>query len=54
MLTRSLAELMRKDLGQTVIVENKPGANTALAAQALAAAPADGYTVMMAAAPPWC
>ncbi len=49
-LTRSLAELMRKELGQPVIVENKPGANTALAAQALAAAPADGYTVMMAAA----
>ncbi len=49
-LTRSLAELMRKDLGQPVIVENKPGANTALAAQALATAPADGYTVMMAAA----
>ena len=49
-LTRSLAELMRKDLGQPVVVENKPGANTALAAQALATAPADGYTVMMAAA----
>ena len=49
-LTRSLAELLRKDLGQPVIVENKPGANTALAAQALAASPADGYTVMMAAA----
>ena len=49
-LTRSLAELMRKELGQPVIVENKPGANTALAAQALATAPADGYTVMMAAA----
>jgi tripartite-type tricarboxylate transporter receptor subunit TctC len=49
-LTRSLADLMRKDLGQPVIVENKPGANTAIAAQTLARAPADGYTVMMAAA----
>jgi len=49
-LTRSLAELMRKELGQPVIVENKPGANTAVAAQALATSPADGYTVMMAAA----
>jgi tripartite-type tricarboxylate transporter receptor subunit TctC len=49
-LTRSLAELMRKELGQPVIVENKPGANTALAAQALATSPADGHTVMMAAA----
>ena len=49
-LTRSLAELLRKELGQPVIVDNKPGANTALAAQALATSPADGYTVMMAAA----
>jgi tripartite-type tricarboxylate transporter receptor subunit TctC len=49
-LTRSLAELMRKDLGQPVIVENKPGANTAVAAQALANSPPDGYTVLMAAA----
>jgi len=49
-LSRSVAELLRKELGQPVIVENKPGANTALAAQALAASPADGYTVMMAAA----
>lgn len=49
-LTRSLAELMRKELGQPVIVENRPGANTAVAAQALAQSPADGYTVMMAAA----
>jgi tripartite-type tricarboxylate transporter receptor subunit TctC len=49
-LTRSLAELMRKELGQPVVVENKPGANTAVAAQALAQSPADGYTVMMAAA----
>ena len=49
-LTRSIAELLRKELGQPVIVENRPGANTALAAQALAASPADGYTVMMAAA----
>ena len=49
-LTRSLAELMRKELGQPMIVENRPGANTALAAQVLAASPPDGYTVMMAAA----
>ena len=49
-LSRSLAELMRKDLGEAVIVENKPGANTSVAAQALAASPADGHTFMMAAA----
>jgi tripartite-type tricarboxylate transporter receptor subunit TctC len=49
-LARSLAELMRKDLGQVVIVENKPGANTAIGAQALAAAPADGTTLLLATA----
>jgi tripartite-type tricarboxylate transporter receptor subunit TctC len=49
-LTRALAELMRKELGQPVIVENKPGANTSVAALTLAAAPPDGQTVMMAAA----
>ena len=49
-LARSLAELMHKDLGQVVIVENKPGANTAIAAQALATAPADGTTLLLATA----
>ncbi len=49
-LARSLAEGMRKNLGQVVIVENKPGANTAIAAQALATAPADGTTLLLATA----
>lgn len=49
-LARSLAESLRKSLGQPVIVENKPGANTAIAAQALAAAPPDGNTVLLATA----
>jgi tripartite-type tricarboxylate transporter receptor subunit TctC len=49
-LARALAELMRKDLGQPVIVENKPGANTGIAAQALATSPGDGYTVLLATA----
>ena len=49
-LGRALAELMRKDLGQTVLVENKPGANTGIAAQTLASAPPDGYTLLLATA----
>lgn len=43
---RFLAEGLQKQLGQTFIVENKPGANGVLAAQAAARAPADGYTLM--------
>lgn len=49
-LARALAELMRKELGQTVIVENRPGANTAIGAQALAAASPDGKTLLLATA----
>jgi tripartite-type tricarboxylate transporter receptor subunit TctC len=49
-LARSLAELMRKDLGQVVIVDNKPGANTAIGAKALALAPPDGTTLLLATA----
>ena len=42
---RALADNASKVLGQAVIVENKPGAGGTLPAQALQAAPADGYTV---------
>jgi len=49
-LARALAEHLRKELGQPVVVENKPGANTGLGAQALTGSPADGYTLMLATA----
>jgi tripartite-type tricarboxylate transporter receptor subunit TctC len=39
---------MTRQLGQDVFVENKPGANGAIGAQALAASPADGHTLMLA------
>jgi len=44
---RQLAELLRKDLGQPVIVENKAGAATAIGAAAVARAPKDGYTLLL-------
>jgi len=46
-LARSLAESMGRDLGQQVVVENKPGANTNLGAETVARADADGYTLLM-------
>jgi len=44
---RAMTPGLAKLLGQTFVVENKPGANGGIAAQALARAPADGYTMMV-------
>ena len=48
-VARAFAEHASRALGQPVIVDNKPGANTIVAAEAVASAPADGYTLLMAA-----
>lgn len=48
-VARAFAEHASKQLGQSVIVDNKPGANTILAAESVATAPADGYTLLLAA-----
>ncbi len=48
-VARAFAEHAARALGQPVVVENKPGANTILAAEAVASAPADGYTLLLAA-----
>jgi tripartite-type tricarboxylate transporter receptor subunit TctC len=45
-LSRLLAPIVSEQLGQQVIVENRPGATGTLAMQAVASAPADGYTMM--------
>lgn len=47
-LARTVAEAMRPLLGQAIVIENKPGAATNIAAQQVAISRADGYTVMSA------
>src|SRR5919106_119956 len=46
-LARQLADKLTPAWGQPVVVENKPGANTIVAADAVAKSPADGHTVLM-------
>ena len=45
-LTRLIADEMSKDLGAVIIVDNRPGAGGNIAAELVARAPADGYTVL--------
>ncbi len=50
-IARVIAERFTQSLGQAVVVDNKVGAGGAIAAEFVAKAPADGYTLMMAAMP---
>lgn len=50
--TRLIAPHLAALLGQTVIVENKPGANGVIAVQEVMRAPADGTTLMMGSVSP--
>jgi tripartite-type tricarboxylate transporter receptor subunit TctC len=44
---RAFAEKMSQALGQQVLIDNKPGASGMLGADAVAKAPADGYTILI-------
>ncbi len=47
-VARFLADKLSRSLGQQVIVENRPGGQIVVGAQAVAKAPADGYTYFFA------
>ncbi|MGT2489505.1 Bug family tripartite tricarboxylate transporter substrate binding protein [Cupriavidus basilensis] len=48
-MARMLSEQLTADLGQPVIVDNKPGAGGAIAVGAMLAAPPDGHTILVSA-----
>lgn len=45
-LARAVGEEMAKELGQPVVIENKPGAGGLVGTEMVANAPADGYTLL--------
>jgi tripartite-type tricarboxylate transporter receptor subunit TctC len=46
-VARTLAQEMARNLGASIVIENKPGAGTILGTQAVATSDADGYTLLM-------
>src|SRR3989441_561114 len=51
-IARIVAQRLTDAFGQTFVVENRVGANGAIATEAVARSPADGYTLLWAATPP--
>jgi tripartite-type tricarboxylate transporter receptor subunit TctC len=46
-VARTVAKALGEEIGQPVIVENKPGAGATVAAAQVAAGPADGYSLLL-------
>ena len=47
LVSRTLAQALSKNLGQSVVVDNRPGATTIIGMELVAKAPADGHTLVM-------
>jgi tripartite-type tricarboxylate transporter receptor subunit TctC len=47
-VARALSEPLGRILGQPIVVENRPGAGSSIAAENVAKSPADGYSVLIA------
>jgi tripartite-type tricarboxylate transporter receptor subunit TctC len=48
LIVRRVGDKVKDELGQPFIVDNRPGAGTAIGASAVARSPADGYTLLLA------
>ncbi|HEU5272088.1 MAG TPA: tripartite tricarboxylate transporter substrate binding protein [Xanthobacteraceae bacterium] len=48
LVSRIIGQKMSETLGQPVVIDNRPGGNTIIGAQAVARAAPDGYTLLMA------
>src|SRR5262245_37681076 len=46
-VARAMSQPLAKALGQGVVVENRPGANTIIGTEAVARSPADGHTLLI-------
>ncbi len=49
LVARAVGQGLQANMGQTFVIENKPGAGTNIAVKSVIDAPADGYTMLMAA-----
>lgn len=47
-VARNVGDALGRSLGQPVIIENKPGAGSSIAAEQVAKSPSDGYTLLIA------
>ncbi|HKA41368.1 MAG TPA: tripartite tricarboxylate transporter substrate-binding protein, partial [Burkholderiales bacterium] len=50
-VTRVLGQRLTEVMGQTVIIDNRPGASTIVGSELVARAPADGYTLLSTSLP---
>jgi len=48
LVARTLQEPLQRSLGQPIVVDNRPGAGSSIAAEQVAKSPADGYTLLIA------
>ena len=46
-IARLMGQWLSERLGQSFVIDNRPGANSDIGTEAVAQAPADGYTVLM-------